>query len=251
MSTSSGRPSASADGFAGDRARGKPRFYGRRRGHRLRPGRQDLYETLLPTLRVTVPEAGNALDVACLFDGPVTDVWCEIGFGAGEHLAAQAAGHPSIGFIGCEAFVNGIASLLRHLEATGAANVRIFDDDARRLLDALPEASIGRLFVLFPDPWPKKRHHRRRVIQAETLDRFARALTDGAELRFASDDMGYVRWTLERVTRHPAFAWLAKSARDWRERPFDGIATRYETKARRLGRACVFLSFVRRPRHGL
>jgi len=249
LSTSFGRPSAPADALARDPAYGKPRYYGRRRGHRLKPGRRSLYETLLPAVRVTVPERGP-LDLVRLFDRPVTDVWCEIGFGAGEHLAAQAARHPSVGFIGCEAFVNGVASLLRHLKATDIANVRIFDDDARQLLDALPEASIGRLFVLFPDPWPKKRHHRRRLIQTETLDRFARALKDGAELRFASDDMGYVRWTLERVIRHPAFAWPAKGPRDWRERPSDGIETRYETKARRQGRACVFLQFVRRPRQG-
>jgi tRNA (guanine-N7-)-methyltransferase len=201
----------------------------------------------LPSLRVALPGAG-ALDLQHLFPDPVEDVWLEIGFGAGEHLAALAARHPTIGFVGCEAFVDGVASLVQRLELSRGRNVRIFDDDARLLLAVLPEASLGRVFVLFPDPWPKKRHHRRRLIQRETIEFFARALKDGGEFRFASDDMSYVRWTLERVGGHPAFAWQARGPGDWRARPADGVPTRYEAKARRRGRAGVFLTFARRPR---
>ncbi len=223
-------------------------WYGRRRGHKLRPGRRALVENLLPRLRLAPPDDGGAIDLAGAFGRPVGDVWLEVGFGAGEHLGAQAEANPDIGFIGCEPFVNGVAALLGVVDRRGLANVRVYDDDARRLFPSLPEASLGRVFALFSDPWPKKRHHRRRFIADETLDELARLMKDGAELRVASDHPGYVAWMLERVTRHPAFVWPARSPGDWRRPPPDWVETRYECKAKRQGARPVYLLFRRRPR---
>ena len=226
------------------------RVYGRRLAHRLRPGRQALLERALPGLRIVLPDNEAArLDLKGLFQVPVRDIWLEVGFGAGEHLAHQARTNPDVGVIGCEPFVQGVAGLLRHLEDddTGA-RVRIFPDDARLLLDHLPDASIGRLFMLFPDPWPKKRHHKRRLIDAEALVHFARILKDGAEFRWASDDGGYVEWTLERAAANDGFAGPERKSGDWPSRPADWPETRYEQKARAAGRAPVFLRYVRIPR---
>ena len=226
------------------------RVYGRRLGYRLRPGRQALLERALPTLRIELPEGEDArLDPRALFPEPPRDIWLEIGFGAGEHLAHQVRDNPGVGFIGCEPFVQGVAGLLRHLEDDGTAGrVRIFPDDARLLIERLPDACIGRLFVLFPDPWPKKRHHKRRLIAAETLAGLARILKDGAEFRWASDDMGYVEWTLERVAANGAFAGPEQGSGAWPSRPADWPETRYEQKARSAGRPPVFLRYVRIPR---
>ena len=226
------------------------RVYGRRLAHRLRPGRQALLERALPALRVELPDDEAArLDLRGLFQVPVRDIWLEIGFGAGEHLAHQARTNPDVGVIGCEPFVQGVAGLLRHLEDDGTGErVRIFPDDARLLLDRLPDASIGRLFMLFPDPWPKKRHHKRRLIDAEALIHFARILKDGAEFRWASDDGGYVEWTFERVAANDGFAGPERESGDWPSRPADWPETRYEQKARAAGRAPVFLRYVRVPR---
>ncbi len=219
-------------------------LYGRRRGKKLRPARQALIEKLLPELRIELPASGR-LEPATLFAAPPEAVWLEIGFGGGEHLAWQAKANPEAGLIGCEPFVNGLASLLAQVSAQALANVRVFDDDARKLLDVLAEASIARLFVLFPDPWPKARHHKRRIIGRETLDACARVLADGAELRLATDDMSYCRWMLERLVGHGAFDWLARGPADWRERPDDWPQTRYEAKARKQGARPVFLRYRR------
>ena len=226
------------------------RVYGRRLGHRLRPGRQVLLERALPALRIDLPgDAEARIDLNGLFPAPVRDIWLEIGFGAGEHLAHQVRANPAVGFIGCEPFVQGVAGLLRHLEDDGTVDrVRIFPDDARLLLDRLPDACIGRLFVLFSDPWPKKRHHKRRLIDAETLAAFARILKDGAEFRWASDDSGYVEWTLEHVAGNAAFALAERISGDWPSRRADWPETRYEQKARTAGRAPVFLRYVRSRR---
>ena len=223
------------------------RLYGRRRGRPLRPGQRQLKEELLPQLTVTLPEAGP-LDPRSLFQSPVAAVWLEIGFGAGEHLAAQAERHPEIGFIGSEVFEDGIARLLGEIARRGLGNVRLFTEDARLLLAALPPASLGRVFVLFPDPWPKRRHQKRRLIAPVTLDLLAAAMEDGAELRLATDDRGYLAWMLERLTSHPDFHWLARRSADWRARPADWPPTRYEEKARAAGRRPAFLRFCRRSR---
>ena len=222
-------------------------LYGRRRGRPLHRGQQALVATLLPRLGVTLPAAGP-LDPSALFDPRPDEVWLEIGFGSGEHLAAQAAAHPAIGFIGCEVFENGIAKLLADVQRRALANVRILTDDARLLIAALPSASIGRVFILFPDPWPKQRHHKRRIVAGETLAALAAIMTDGAELRLATDDLDYLAWMLARVPAHPAFAWLADRPSDWRDRPADWPATRYEAKAIAAGRRPYFLRFRRRPR---
>jgi tRNA (guanine-N7-)-methyltransferase len=237
---------SAADGPSGSDV--PPRFHGRRRGRRLRAGRGALLTTLLPRLRIVLPPEGSTFDPRALFGNTVGDIWLEVGFGAGEHLAAQAAAHPDVGFIGCEPYVNGVASLLAQVKERELANVRVFDDDARPLLAALPEASIGRVFVLFSDPWPKKRHNDRRFIGPATRTVLARVLNDGGELCFASDQMEYVRWTLEHLTAEPSFAWSAREAADWRHRPADWFETRYEAKALTRGAPCSYLRFRRRPR---
>ncbi len=184
---------------------------------------------------------------AALFSPPRSSVWLEIGFGGGEHLAGQAAVHPEIGFIGCEVFVNGVAALLGQLDRLALSNVRIFNDDARLLLPALPEACIDRAFLLFPDPWPKRRHAGRRFIVPGNLAQMARILADGAELLIASDDAGYIRWSLAQLGDDRHFEWQARSAADWRRPPPGWISTRYQQKAERAGRPPIFLRFRRRP----
>ena len=187
---------------------GGDRFHGRRRGRRLRPGRAALKATLLPRLRIALP-SGGTLDPRTLFSPDPTEVRLEIGFGAGEHLATLAETRPDVGFIGCEPYVNGVAALLARIDEQGLANVRVLDDDARPLLDVLAAASIERVYLLFSDPWPKVRHHRRRFVGEATVAALARVLADDGELWFATDDSDYVRWSLDYITRHPAFAWSA------------------------------------------
>jgi len=224
-------------------------IYGRRRGHRLRAGRQAVLEAQLPEIGFQLDDTpAGGLDVAGLFAGrdpAPRALWLEIGFGAGEHLAWQAAAHPDVGIIGCEPFINGVAALCQKVDAAGLRNVRIFQDDARLLLAALPEESVERAFVLFPDPWPKKRHHKRRIIHPETIPALCRVLQDGGELRVATDDPGYGRWILMHLGRVPALAWTARRARDWQDRPDDWPATRYEAKAIAAGRAPLYLSYRR------
>lgn len=180
-----------------------------------------------------------------MFDFPLEDIWLEVGFGSGEHLAAQARTHPAVGMLGCEPFVNGVGRLLSEIDRDGIRNIRIHADDARDLIERLPEASIGRVFVLFADPWPKRRHHRRRFIGPDNLNGLARIMKDGAELRLASDQMPLVRWMLFHVTRHEAFEWAAQGPEDWRLRPGDWPQTRYEEKALARGETCVYLMFRR------
>jgi|HubBroStandDraft_6_1064221.scaffolds.fasta_scaffold418408_2 tRNA (guanine-N7-)-methyltransferase len=225
----------------------REQFYGRRKGRPLRAGQRERRTTLLPQLSFVLPESG-ILDPATLFPEPQREIWLEVGFGGGEHLAEQAERHPEIGFIGCELFENGIVKLLGEIDRRDLANIRICSDDARTLLATLAPCSIARIFILFPDPWPKARHHKRRLIAPATLDRLAEIMTDRAELRLATDDPSYLSWMLECVTNHPAFCWTARRPADWRERPADWPATRYEEKARKAGRAPSFLRFVRRPR---
>ena len=223
-------------------------IYGRRRGRRLRPGRQRLIDELLPALDIRLPGPGGELDPPGLFDPAPAAVWLEIGFGAGEHLAYQAKANPGIGMIGCEPYVNGVAALLARVERERLENVRIFPDDGRDLIDVLAEASIGRAFVLFPDPWPKKRHGKRRVVSGETLAGLARALADGAELRLASDVPEQLRWMLDNTLASGNFEWTARRPGDWRRRPADWPPTRYELKAVEEGRRPAYLRFRRRRR---
>lgn len=221
-------------------------LYGRRLGRPLKPGRESALAEWLPRLGIVVPEHGK-LDPAGLFGMAVDDIWLEVGFGSGEHLLAQARANPRIGIIGCEPFINGMAALLAEIarEPARAATIRVLMDDARPLIAALPDASLGRVFVLFPDPWPKARHHKRRFVAPDTLDELARVMRPGAELRVASDDEGYIAWTLEHVPGHPGFLPLRTEA-EWRQRPADWPPTRYEAKARAQGREPAFFAFRRR-----
>jgi tRNA (guanine-N7-)-methyltransferase len=224
---------------------GRPRtLYGRRRGKKLRAGQEALLDTLLPKLLIELPSEPQKLDLASLFGG-AREVWLEVGFGAGEHLVWQAEQHSEVGLIGCEPFINGLAKCLAHIERTGVRNVRLFNDDARLMMAALPEQSLSRAFILFPDPWPKTRHHKRRFVQRGTLDVLARLMKPGAELRLATDDPSYLPWMVEHACTHPAFQWLAERPSDWRERPADWPPTRYEQKML-AGHKPVFLRLRRR-----
>ena len=225
-------------------------LYGRRRGRPLRSGRQDLLETLLPQLQVSLPPDDGPLDPALLFERRPSDVWLEIGFGSGEHLATQAAANPDIGLIGCEPFLPGVASLLSQLSPELLGRIRLVAGDARPLLWRLGPGTLGRAFVLFPDPWRKTRHHRRRIVSRPVLDRLALAMRPGAELRVATDDAGYLRWILAETLDHPDFEWIVAGPEDWRERPPDWPPTRYERKALRQGRRPAYLRFRRRPDAG-
>mgnify|MGYP001809651320 CR=1 FL=1 len=225
----------------------KPRFFGRRRGKTLRRNAQGLMETLLPRLAVTPPGSGEPpLDPAGLFARPVRAAWLEIGFGGGEHAVAQAGLHPDIGLIACEPFVNGIASLLGHLAGSAIDNIRIFGDDVRQLLPAFPAASLERVFVLFPDPWPKKRHAERRFIGRGNLDALARVMADGAELRVASDDPVYQDWATAQLRGHEAFVEIQLTS-ERASLPADWPVTRYEQKCL-AGRDPVFFRFARKNR---
>jgi len=215
------------------------KLYGRRKGPKLSQHQERLLETLLPELALRLEPAKDPRG----YFTSVDDVWLEIGFGAGEHLLWQAEKHPNVGLIGAEPYISGMAKLLSKMAPAAPANIRLYDDDARNILDALPDASLGRVFLLFPDPWPKTRHHKRRFVQMETLDVLARVMKSGAEFRFASDDAGYLNWALERLTAHPAFAWTAARARDWHAHTSDWPQTRYEAKE--LHGKPAFLRFVR------
>jgi tRNA (guanine-N7-)-methyltransferase len=220
------------------------KHYGRRKGPKLRARQAGLLESLLPTLALT-PEQGRALREYFANADAVSEVWLEVGFGAGEHLAWQAEAHPQIGLIGAEPYVAGMAKLLARIADKNLRNIRLYTEDIRDVIAAAPDASVGRIFILFPDPWPKTRHHKRRFIQMGTLDELARVMRRGAELRFATDDTAYLVWALERFCAHPAFRWLAESPADWRARPTDWPETRYEAKAVKAGRKCSYLRFAR------
>jgi tRNA (guanine-N7-)-methyltransferase len=224
------------------------RWYGRRSGRKLRPQRQGLLDNLLPQIRVDLSPGAGMVDLPSLFSDSIQSIWMEIGFGTGEHLAALAARHPEIGFIGCEPYINGVAALLTKINENGLSNIRIYDDDVRLLIPRLPEACLARLFVLFADPWPKTRHHRRRITVPENLDEFARLLADEGEMLFASDQHDFAAWSLSNMLRQPNFEWLARCRADWTEEPAGWAPTRYQAKADKKGLAPVFLRLRRRPR---
>jgi tRNA (guanine-N7-)-methyltransferase len=203
-----------------------------------------LLDELLPTLRVPLAEPA-ASPLASLFAQPIAEIWLEIGFGSGEHLVWQAEHHQSVGFIGCEPFINGVASLLGKIESAGLSTIRIHDGDARDVLAWLPARSIACIFVLFPDPWPKKRHQKRRLVSRDSVVQLARVLAPGGELRFATDSGDCAGEALLTILASGAFAWTAECAKDWRLRPFDWPETRYERKALSAGAKPSYLSFRR------
>ncbi len=218
------------------------RLYGRRQGHKLRVAQEMLVETLLP--RLTVPEDG-ALTAASLF-GSDRPLELEIGFGGGEHLAAQAAMRPSHGFIGCEPFLNGVVSALNHIEQRGLDNVRLHMGDAINVLERLPEASLDRVYLLHPDPWPKARHAKRRFMNPGPIALIASRLKPGGEFRFGTDHPVYLRWALMQMAGHPAFDWSVETSADWQQRPADWPETRYEAKARAQGHEVWYFRYRRR-----
>jgi tRNA (guanine-N7-)-methyltransferase len=223
---------------------GEPRaFFGRRSGKRLHKGQDRLFKELLPQLEIALPE--GTLDPAELFPGK--DVIIEIGYGGGEHLARQARENPGVGFIGCEVFSGGIAKLLEKIGEDEIGNVRLYADDALKLLSKLPDASLAGAYLLYPDPWPKTRHHKRRFVSPMTLGELARVLKPGALFRFATDIEDYANWTLAHILRSPDFVFAPATAGEWHT-PYPGWEpTRYEEKARLEGRMKSFyFSFVRR-----
>jgi tRNA (guanine-N7-)-methyltransferase len=217
-------------------------FFGRRKGHRLRPRQARLIETLLPSLAIDLARPAPA-GLAALFAVPVTEVALEIGFGGGEAMIAAAMARPHTGFIGIEPFVNGMAKALAAIEDNGVRNVRLHFEDAVSLIAWLPEESLARIDLIHPDPWPKRRHWKRRFVQDAMVGELARILRSGGELRFVTDISDYASWTLQRLMRSRAFEWTAQSADDWRN-PWPGfVATRYHAKAARDERASCFLVF--------
>jgi tRNA (guanine-N7-)-methyltransferase len=220
------------------------RSYGRRRARAPSARQQALWHEVLP--RVAVPGDARALaNLPALFTPPMRQVWLEIGFGGGEHLIWQAKAHPDVGFIGCEPFEDGVIKLVSAIEQDELTNVRVCADDARPLLRLLPAASLGRVFILFPDPWPKKRHHKRRIVSTATLAEIARLLRPGGELRIGTDVSAYAGAILDVAQYCPQLRWTAQGPQDWRVRPADWPQTRYEAKAVAAGRRCYFFRFER------
>lgn len=221
---------------------GSEKFYGRRMGRPLRKVSQNLIEQFLPsvTFDKTLVEDPHAD-----FDHDAQELWLEIGFGGGEHLCGQARANPQVNFLGAEAFMNGIALMLRELLETGIENVRLWPEDVRPLLDTLPEGSLSRVFLLFPDPWPKARHHKRRFVNPKNLERLACLMKPGAEFRLATDHADYLEWMVEHMKASKDF----KAQFEWdnlpTERPRDWVPTRYETKALSQGIVCTYMTFKR------
>jgi tRNA (guanine-N7-)-methyltransferase len=225
--------------------RGPGAFFGRRKGHKLRAHQSDLMAHLLPRLALDIATPPPP-DLAVLFGGRTSATRLEIGFGGGEHLVAEAQAHPATGFIGCEPYVNGMAKILARIEGGDIANIRLYAGDAAALLAWLPPGSLARIDLIHPDPWPKRRHWKRRFVQDATVAALARVLRAGGEFRFVSDIDSYCAWTLEHLLRAPDFVWSAERADDWRK-PWPGYTmTRYGEKAAREGRRAAYLVFRRR-----
>jgi len=216
-------------------------FFGRRKGHPLRARQIALFDTLLPRLSLDLSKPAPT-DLRTLFDG-VDEIRLEIGFGGAEHLIAQAKANTRIGFIGSDGFINAIAKALVPIHADKLGNIRLHHGDASKLIDWLPAAGLSRIDLLYPDPWPKKRHWKRRFIQDDSLKRLARILKSGGELRFATDIASYADHALMRVLRSQDFVWTAERADDWRQAWADFVGTRYEAKAKREGRTPAYFTF--------
>ncbi|MDB5502299.1 MAG: tRNA ((46)-N7)-methyltransferase TrmB [Tardiphaga sp.] len=215
-------------------------FFGRRKGHKLRLHQTDLMATLLPRLAFDIGSPAPA-DLRTRFDPAVEAVRVEIGFGGGEHLVAEAQAHPHVGFIGCEPYINGMAKILTHIEERGLGNIRLYAGDAAELLAWAPPQSITRIDLIHPDPWPKRRHWKRRFVQDATLEAMARVLVSSGEFRFVHDIPDYVAWTLWHLQRSPDFAWTAERADDWRQPWPNYTMTRYGRKATREGRQAAYV----------
>jgi tRNA (guanine-N7-)-methyltransferase len=220
----------------------KRAFFGRRKGHALKPRQAALFDTALPRLALDLTKPAP-VDLRALFDISLDEVRLEIGFGGAEHLIEQAQAHPRSGFIGSDAFVNAIGNALAAIDADKLGNIRLHFGDASALIDWLPAGALARIDLLYPDPWPKRRHWKRRFIQDESLKRLARILKSGGELRFATDIAEYAAYALARVLRSKDFAWTAEVASDWRKPWPEFSGTRYEAKAKREGRVPAYFIF--------
>jgi tRNA (guanine-N7-)-methyltransferase len=227
-----------------DKDGAKRAFFGRRKGHSLKPRQAALFDTLLPRLTLDLNRPAPA-DLRALLAAPVDALRLEIGFGGAEHLIAQAEANPRIGFIATDAFVNAVAKALVAIDEHTLTNIRLHFGDASELLKWLPDASFSRIDLLYPDPWPKRRHWKRRFIQDDNLRRLARILKTGGELRFATDIADYAAYALARVSRSADFVWTAECADDWRNPWADFAGTRYEAKAKREGRRSAYFNFRR------
>lgn len=240
-----------------DTTNNTPKFYGRRQGRKIRKAKTSLLDAFLPQIKIN---DNTKFDAQTMFGQPVEKVYLEIGFGNGEHLAGQAQKHPNIGFIGAEVFKNGVANLLSLITGIKEGsnlpenfvltdnrtdNIRVFDDDMRILFSRIPDAFLDKVFVLFPDPWPKKRHAFRRFINPDNLKEIARILKKGGILRVATDHKVYKGWTLRQLHNHPDFRWTATCGNDWKHEPQDWVETKYQRKAIREGRKPVFLDYER------
>lgn len=236
---------------------GRPKFYGRRKGRVVRKAKTTLLDVFLPEIRINDQ---TVFDKQTLFGSPTDGVCLEIGFGDGQHLAGQALNHPELGFIGAEVFQNGVANLLTlvtgvkegnqlpdkiSLLSGRTDNIRVFDNDIRLLFSRLPDGFLDKVFILFPDPWPKKRHAHRRFINPDNLKELARILKKGGILRVATDHKIYKGWTLRQLAANPNFKWCARCGNDWKHEPADWVQTKYQKKAIREGRRPVFLDFER------
>src|SRR5437588_2453062 len=219
-------------------------FFGRRKGHPLRVRQAELFGSLLPHLALDL-SAPPPENLTVLFPVPTDEVRLEIGFGGAEHLIAQAQANPCSGFIGCEPFVNGMAKALVAIEELRLTNIRLHHGEAMELIAWLPAASIARVDLLYPDPWPKRRHWKRRFVSDANVAALARILRQGGEFRFATDWANYAEWTLRRLLRAPDFTWSAERADDWRKPWPEFGGTRYGAKAAREGRAPIHLTFRR------
>lgn len=231
----------------GIKQRATEAFFGRRRGKSLRMGQVALTQTLLPRLKLDLQKEAPS-NLGQIFDNAVEGVRLEIGFGGGEHLLHEMDRFPQIGFIGVEPFVNGMAKMLAGLNDQDhrLQHIRLYDDDATALLDWLPSSSLDGIDLFYPDPWPKKKHWKRRFVSSKNLDRFARVLKAGAKFRFASDIDTYVNWTLYHCKQHGAFVWKASEPQDWKK-PYEAWpGTRYEAKAFLQGRVATYLTFVKK-----
>lgn len=221
-------------------------FFGRKMGKRLHTHQRELFDSLLPELAIDLPKNG-VLDPTTLFKTIPQELIMEIGYGGGEHLARQAAQNPQTRFIGCEVFTGGIGKLLEKINKQDLSNIRLYPDDAIRILKNLPDASLDGVYLLYPDPWPKTRHHKRRFVSQLTLDEMARVIKPGGFFRFATDIEDYANWTLAHILRNSGFAWSQQAPGTWHQ-PYAGWEpTRYETKAREQGRLKSFYFTFSRP----
>ncbi len=220
------------------------RFYGRRKGKTIKGARAKALEEVLELYKISISDDDKIIDPKTLFDFPVKEVWFEIGFGGGEHIAHQAVNNPEIGIIGCEPFLNGVSTCCKEIAEKNIKNIRIWNDDARLLMLRIKPHSMDKMFLLHPDPWPKIRHSKRRFIQEESLDLISSLLKNGADFRMATDHFALAQWMLEKTYFHPNFKWRAKTSNDWQNPPDDWIDTRYYNKGKRKDHIQVFLNFT-------